>query len=144
LSFRGHYEHSLDSKDRLTVPARFRAPLADGVVLAKGLDPCVEVWTTDNYASFTDDFLSQANPLTPDGRMVRRFFHGNSYDEKLDSAGRIRIPKHLVEHAELAGACVVIGMADHFEVWNERNWTEQEAQSSARVNEAAAELAKSG
>src|SRR5439155_15951810 len=50
LAFRGQYEHSLDSKDRLTVPARFRAALADGVVLSAGLDPCVEVYPTAEYA----------------------------------------------------------------------------------------------
>jgi MraZ protein len=144
LSFRGHYEHSLDSKDRLTIPARFRAPLADGVVLAAGFDPCVEIWTAQTHAAFTETFLAQANPLTPEGRMVRRFFHGHSFDEKIDSAGRVRIPKHLVEHAGLEGPCVVIGMADHFEVWNARRWEEQEAESSARVSEAAAELAQSG
>lgn len=144
MSFRGHYEHSLDSKDRLTVPARHRAPFAEGVVLAAGLDPCVEVWTPQTYAAFTDTFLTQANPMTPEGRMVRRFFHGHSFDEKLDSAGRVRIPKHLVEHGDLQGPCVVIGMADHFEVWNQRNWAEQEARSSERVSETAAELAQGG
>ena len=52
MALRGQYEHSLDSKDRLTVPARFRAALADGVVLSAGLDPCVEVYPTSEYARF--------------------------------------------------------------------------------------------
>ncbi len=144
MSFRGQYEHSLDSKDRLTVPARFRAPLSDGVVLAAGLDPCVEVWTAQTYGTFTETFLAQAHPLTPEGRMVRRFFHGQSFDEKLDSAGRVRMPGHLVEHAGLEGTCVVIGVGDHFEVWSAANWQQQQSESRARVSEAAAEMAKGG
>ena len=52
LAFRGQHEHSLDSKDRLTVPARYRAALADGVVLAAGLDPCVEVYGVEDYTRF--------------------------------------------------------------------------------------------
>jgi MraZ protein len=116
LAFRGHYEHNLDSKDRLTVPARFRAALADGVVLCAGLDPCVEVYPTADYARFEQQVLSELNPLSRNGRMMRRRFHGRSHDENLDSAGRVRIPQHLIAHAELAeGPCVVIGVADHLD-----------------------------
>ena len=104
MAFRGHYEHSLDSKDRLTVPARFRAALADGVVLSPGLDPCVEVYPTADYARFEEQVLAELNPLSRDGRMMQRRFHGRSHDETLDSAGRVRIPSHLIEHAQPARA----------------------------------------
>ena len=100
MAFRGHYEHSLDSKDRLTVPSRFRAALADGVVLSKGLDPCVWVFTPAGFERFRR-FLGEHSPLGRRGRMLRRHFHGGSFDEKLDSAGRIRVPKQLIEHAGL-------------------------------------------
>jgi transcriptional regulator MraZ len=139
LAFRGHYEHSLDSKDRLTVPARFRAALADGVVLAAGLDPCVEVYATADFAHFEQQLLPELNPLTRDGRMMRRRFHSRSHDETLDSAGRIRIPGHLVEHADLTeGPCVVIGVADHLEIWAPKAW----AAHDAEIEESAAEIAE--
>ena len=67
MAFRGHYEHSLDAKDRLTVPARFRAALADGVVLSAGLDPCVEVYPTAEYARFEQQVLARAQPAEPQG-----------------------------------------------------------------------------
>ena len=102
MAFRGHYEHSLDSKDRLTVPARFRAALADGVVLSAGLDPCVEIYPTAGFAHFEEQVLGELNPLSRAGRMMRRRFHGRSHDESLDSAGRVRLPKHLVGYADLA------------------------------------------
>ena len=101
------------------MPARFRAALADGVVLSAGLDPCVEVYPTADYARFEQQVLSELNPLSRHGRMMRRRFHSRSHDETLDSAGRVRIPEHLIEHAELAeGPCVVIGVADHLEIWS--------------------------
>jgi MraZ protein len=142
LAFRGHYEHSLDSKDRLTVPARFRAALADGVVLCAGLDSCVEVYPTSEYVRFEEQVLGELNPLSRAGRMMRRRFHGRSHDGELDSAGRVRIPGHLIEHAHLGeGPCVVIGVADHLEIWNERSWAEHDAEIDATAAEIAEQLA---
>jgi MraZ protein len=145
LAFRGHYEHSLDSKDRITVPARFRAALADGVVLSAGLDPCVEIYPTHEYARFEEQVLGELNPLSRKGRMMRRRFHGRSHDDTLDSAGRIRIPRHLLEHAELEeGQCVVIGVADHLELWSTQAWSDHDAEIDATATEIAEELASSG
>jgi MraZ protein len=145
LAFRGHYEHSLDSKDRLTVPARFRAALADGVVLSAGLDPCVELYPTAGYAQFEQHVLGELNPLSRKGRMMRRRFHGRSHDETLDSAGRVRIARHLIEHARLEeGPCVVIGVADHLEIWNGKAWSEHDAEIDETATEIAEELAGGG
>jgi MraZ protein len=145
LAFRGHYEHSLDSKDRLTVPARFRAALADGVVLSAGLDPCVEIYPSAEFARFEQRVLGELNPLTRHGRMMRRRIHGRSHEERLDSAGRIRVPGHLVEHADLAeGPCVVIGVADHLEIWAPRTWAAHDAEIDATAAEIAEELAGGG
>ncbi len=139
MAFRGHYEHSLDSKDRLTVPARFRAALADGVVLSAGFDPCVEVWGPAEFAQYEQQVLPELNPLTRDGRMIRRRLHSRSHDETLDSAGRVRLPGHLIEHAGLAeGPCVVIGVADHLEIWAPEAW----AAHDAEIDETAAEIAE--
>jgi MraZ protein len=144
LAFRGQYEHSLDAKDRLTVPARFRAALADGVVLAAGLDPCVEVYGIEDYTVFEQRFLAGLSPLDPKGRMMKRRFHASSHDEGLDSAGRIRIPRHLVEHAGLDGPCVVVGVADHLEVWDAKRWADHYAEIDATAAAMAEELAARG
>jgi MraZ protein len=74
VAFRGLYEHSLDSKDRLTVPSRFRASLADGIVLSKGFDPCVWVHTTGEFEQLSDRFLSPHSPFGADARALRRRF----------------------------------------------------------------------
>src|ERR1044072_959252 len=79
VAFRGLYEHSLDSKDRLTVPSRFRASLSDGVVLSKGFDPCVWVHTTAEFEQLSDRFLSPHSPFGRDARSLRRRFHGGAF-----------------------------------------------------------------
>ena len=141
MAFRGHYEHSLDAKDRLTVPARFRSALADGVVLSKGFDPCVWLQTTAAFERLSDRFLSPHSPFGRDARRLRRRFHGGSFDEKLDSAGRVRIPKPLIEHAGLSGSCVVIGAGEYLEVWDAAAWARQEQELDDEAPEIAEGLA---
>jgi MraZ protein len=144
MAFRGLYEHSLDSKDRLTVPSRFRASLSDGVVLSKGFDPCVWVHTPDAFEELSDRFLSPHSPFGKNARSLRRRFHGSSFDEKIDSAGRIRLPKHLIEHASLSGPCVVVGAGEYLEVWSAEEWAAQEAELDASAPEIAEGLAAAG
>jgi MraZ protein len=144
MAFRGLYEHSLDSKDRLTVPSRFRAALSDGVVLSKSLDPCVWLHTTGEFEQLSERFLSPHSPFGRDARSLRRRFHGGSYDEKLDSTGRIRIPKPLIEHAGLSGPCVVIGAGEYLEIWSVDAWAKQEAELDASASEIAESLAGGG
>jgi MraZ protein len=128
MAFRGQHEHSLDSKDRLTIPARFRAALDEGVVLFEELDPCVGIYPVSQYAKLTESSVGGLNPLSRKARMMRRRFHARSHDERLDSAGRIRLPRHLIEHASLGGACMIVGVDDHLEVWNPQAWEAEDAE----------------
>ncbi len=143
MSFLGQYEHNLDAKDRLTVPSRFRAALADGVVLAKGLEPCVWVFAPAGYERFTQQFLGKTNPLGRQGRMMRRHFHGGAFDDTLDSAGRIRLPKKLIEHAGVGeGPCVIVGSDDWFEIWNAERWAAYEKEMDTEVSDVAENLSQ--
>src|SRR4051812_42336339 len=144
MAFRGQYEHSLDAKDRLTIPARYRAALADGVVLFEELDPCVSIYSPQEYDALAERYLSELSPLSRAGRMMKRRFHARSHDEGLDSAGRVRIPKHLVEHAGLSGNCVIVGVQEHLEVWNPERWAAEDAEIDARAEEMAEELSNNG
>lgn len=128
MAFRGLYEHSLDSKDRLTVPARFRTAFADGVVLSQSFDTCVWLQTPEAYDKLSADFLAPHSPFSSEARSIRRVFHGNAFDEKLDSAGRVRIPKPLLEHAGLKGACVFVGGGEYLEIWDAEAWATEQAQ----------------
>jgi MraZ protein len=141
VAFRGQYEHSLDSKDRLTIPARFRAALDEGVVLVAFLDSCVGVFSTSGYEAFTDEVLGGLSPLGRKGRMMVRRFNATAQDESLDSAGRVRLAKHLIDHAGLERACVIVGADDHLEVWSPDAWTEHYTEISEQAERMAEELA---
>ena len=141
MAFRGQYEHSLDSKDRITVPARFRAALDGGVVLVAGLDPCVELYSTQGYESYTARVLGHLNRLGRRGRMMSRRFNAPAQDESLDSAGRVRIAKHLLTHADLGGPCMVVGVDDHLELWNPQRWAEHYTELDQQAEQMAEELA---
>ena len=140
MAFRGQHEHSLDSKDRLTIPARWRAQLAEGVVLVAGLDPCVEIYSSQGYEDFSRRFLADLNRLGRKGRMMYRRFNASAQDESLDTAGRVRVPKNLQEHAGLAGQSIVVGVADHLEVWDPQRWAEHYAELDEQAERMAEEL----
>jgi MraZ protein len=145
VSFRGQFEHSLDAKDRLTVPSKFRAALADGVVLLKGLHPSVWVFSPEGYRRFTERFLGELNPLGSKGRDLRLYFSSNSFDDKLDSAGRVHVPRKLLDHAGLAeGPAMVVGADEWFEIWRPEGWSQHERRMDSEIVGIAETLAEGG
>jgi MraZ protein len=102
------------------------------------------VHTTAEFEQLSDRFLSPHSPFGSDARRLRRRFHGGSFDEKLDSAGRIRVPGPLLEHAGLTGPCVVIGAGEYLEIWSAEAWARQEEELDAAAPEIAEGLAGSG
>jgi len=142
MAFRGQHEHSLDAKDRLTIPSKLRAQLAGGVVIAASFDPCVEVHPASNFDAYLTEVQSGLNPLGSKARMIRRHISSRAQDEQLDSAGRVKIPKHLLEHGDLDGACKIVGAETHLEVWSLERWAEQSAAMDAGAVAVAEELAE--
>jgi MraZ protein len=126
LAFRGQYDFSLDAKNRLNVPAKFRPSFSDGVVLAKALEPCVAIWAPDEFERWTESFLSDLNPVSAERRKLTRYFAGNSWDVELDSAGRVTLGAPLLRHAGISKEVVVIGNLDHIEVWDRGRWQEHQ------------------
>ena len=120
MTFRGLHEHSLDPKDRITVPAKYRAALSDGVVLGMGVEPCVEIWQASVAEQMEASTLSALNPMSRDARRLQRRFFSHSESLDLDSAGRIRLSKQLIEHARLKDRCVITGMGTRLEIWTPR------------------------
>jgi MraZ protein len=121
-SFRGTFDYTLDAKNRLTVPARFRAALAEGVVMAKGTEPCVGLWVPDEYDAYTSSILESFHPLSEDREKLERFYAASSHDTELDSAGRVGVPPFLLQHADLEKDVVVIGARNRIEVWDRATW----------------------
>jgi MraZ protein len=140
MAFRGTFEYTLDAKNRLTVPARFRAALAEGVVLAKGDGTYLEVWRPEEYERRTEAALQGFHPRSPDAATLRRFWFSNSADTELDSAGRVMVPGFLLEHAGLDKDVVVVGAGDCLEVWERSRWSDYNAALPAEVSDITARL----
>ena len=140
MAFRGHFDYALDAKNRLTVPPKFRATFADGVVLAKGLEPCIALWTPDAFEAFTDSFLSNLNPLSAERRKLTRFFAGSSFDAELDSAGRVTLNAPLLTHARVDKEVVIVGNLDHLEVWDRKTYEQDQDALSNEIVEIAESL----
>jgi MraZ protein len=144
--FRGTFDHTLDAKNRLTVPARYRAALADGVVLAMPVDqkPCCGVWRPQEYAAYTTAALADLPALSPRRAELERFFFGGSHDTELDAAGRIMVPPPLRESSNLVKDVIVVGVGEHLELWDKQTWTDHRpallsgvAEVTARVDDTA-------
>jgi MraZ protein len=140
MAFRGTFDHTLDAKNRLTVPARFRSELAGGVVLAKGLERCVAVWTPAAYDAYTAAALKDFHPLSKEAQKLTRFFSANSLDTELDGAGRINLPAFLLDHAHLAKDVVVTGAGDALEIWDRATWSDYNDVLASDVDEITSSL----
>jgi MraZ protein len=124
LNFRGTFDHSLDAKHRLTVPAKYRATLAAGVLLAVSPETrpdtprSVAIWTPEGYDEYVATAIGTLNPMSPRARDLARAFNNNSWDAELDSANRVMIPAILVQYAGLGKDVTVTGSGSHLEVWD--------------------------
>jgi MraZ protein len=135
LAFRGHFEHSLDAKNRLAIPARFRAAFANGTVLAKDPESCVAVWTPETHESIIQRALGDLNPMGSQYRKLSRFYQGNSFEIDLDASGRVTLPPPLLEHAAIEKEVVVVGVGDHLEVWGRERWRAEQEALDAEIEE---------
>jgi MraZ protein len=146
LTFRGTFEHALDAKHRLTIPAKFRGALANGVVLAAsaeleaGAPRTVSVWTAEAYDEFTRSSLADLNPSSPKARELKRFFYNTSHDTELDSANRVMIPANLMKYAGLDKEVVVTGSGECLEVWDRQRHAQNFEDVLTRIPELAASL----
>jgi MraZ protein len=146
LIFRGTFEHALDAKHRLTVPSKFRAALAGGVVLAASPETTaaaprsIAVWTPDAYEAYTGAALAGLSPISPEARDLKRFFFNYSHDTELDSANRVMIPPSLMEYAGLDREVVVTGSGECLEVFDRGRYAGYSEDVLTRVPDIAAKL----
>lgn len=126
-TFRGTFDYTLDAKNRLTVPAKWRTSLSDGVVLAQGTAKCVSVWTPDRFESYTDSAIADLHELNPRRDELERYFQANSFDVDLDSAGRVMLPPPLMRYAGLTKDVVITGVRTRMEIWDRETWAEYNA-----------------
>jgi MraZ protein len=141
LEFHGTFDHTLDAKNRLTVPSKFRSALAGKVFLVKGADRCLSVYPEDAYTEMTRAALAGLNPHAPQTRELRRYFYSNAQDVELDGAGRIMLPARFMEHAGISSRDVVVaGAGDCLELWDRATWETYDADLAQRAPDLTASL----
>ncbi len=136
----GEHEHSLDDKNRLTLPARLREQLGDQVVITRGMDGCLYVYARGAF----DELASQIgglDPLGADARRMRRHFFGNATPGELDKQGRVVIPARLLEREGIGREVTVTGVGDHLEVWDRAVWSKQLQEAEGSAEDVAERLA---
>jgi len=141
--FLGEYQHTLDAKGRLSLPAKFRSGMTGSLVVAKGLEKCLYVYPAEDYAKFLNQ-LTERGDFDQKFRAVRRFFTSGAREDELDSAGRIGIPAGLREYAKLDRDVAVIGNGDRIELWDAGAWAAYNGETEGRIDEVTSELAELG
>lgn len=117
----GEYQHSLDAKGRLIIPAKFREELGEGVVLTRGLDNCLFLFPSDEWSILETKLKTL--PLTKGGaRQFVRFLFSGATECDLDKQGRINLPLNLREFANIEKDAVVIGVSNRVEIWSKEKW----------------------
>jgi MraZ protein len=123
VEFRGKYEHSIDDRGRVSLPARYRNELTGKIILTMSVDGCIEVYTQEGFDEVASH-VAVDPPTTPEGRRARRAFYSESFDTELDRQGRILIPPPLRQSAAVDGTVVIAGRKECLEIWNPRRLAE--------------------
>ena len=119
--FIGEYTHTLDPKNRISLPAKFRKDLGRSVVITRGLDHCLFVYSKKEWAKEAETRAAHAGGNAA-GRGLARLFLAGAMEADVDSAGRVLIPDHLRAYATLNSKAVIAGVASRIEIWDEKAW----------------------
>lgn len=121
--FTGEYRHAVDEKGRLAVPARFRAELEGGCVVARWIDTCLAIFPIAGWEALSTKVGSL--PMTdPNARLLQRRLFGGASVAELDRQGRVLVPQNLRDVAGIEGEAVVVGIGNHAEIWAPARWDE--------------------
>jgi len=137
----GAHEHTIDDKNRLTLPAKFRQAFADGVVVTRGLDGCLYAFRRPDWDRLVESRLAALDPLSPEGRRLERFFYSGASETELDKQGRVMLPRELIEHAKLGREVVVAGVNERLEIWDRATWRKELAEVEGSAEDVAERLA---
>jgi len=137
----GEHAHTIDDKGRLTLPARFRQALADGVVVTRGMDGCLYAYAKAEWQQLVESRLATLDPLSREGRLMQRFFFSGAAEAVPDRQGRVLLPAALVESAKLQKDVVVAGVNDHLEIWDRALWREHLREVEGSAEDVAERLA---
>ncbi len=122
----GEYIHTIDEKNRMSLPVKFRKELGKKIIITPGLDSCLFIFTSKEWEKVSkrlSDTNSDLSFLKADQRSFNRFMFGRASEVEVDSIGRILIPDFLKDRIGLKSTAAIIGVEDRVEIWNEKTWS---------------------
>ncbi len=137
--FMGEFQHNIDTKGRIIVPAKFREGLGERFVVTRGLDQCLFVYPMDAW-EILEEKLKKLPLTKKDARAFTRFFFSGAVECEVDKQGRINIPQPLRNYAQLEKESVIIGVSDRIEIWSQAIWQDYFTQSEESFAEIAENL----
>ena len=141
--FIGEYQHNLDDKGRLAIPAKLRAELKKGAVVTRGLDSCLFLYTKSEWAKLAEKLaalpFSQAN-----SRAFARLMLAGAMEVDVDAQGRVVLPEYLRSFATLKKSITVAGLYSRIELWDEEKWKQYKSTTETNSNEIAERMAELG
>ncbi len=124
--FFGEYEYRVDEKGRVPLPPKFRQEFRDGVMLTRGAEKCIVAYPLNEWKRVAES-LSTRIMMPSKLRKLKRVVFGAAFSQTLDGQGRVALPAHLREYAEIGDAAVVVGANDCLEIWNKQLWNSEKA-----------------
>lgn len=141
--FIGEYRHTLDSKNRVNMPSKFRDSLGGSFVMTKGLDNCLFVYSMDEWKNIEDKL--KGLPMTnKDARAFVRFFFAGATECEIDKQGRTLIPGNLKEFAKIDKDVVIIGVSTRIELWSLEEWNKFNSDANISYEDVAEKMSQLG
>lgn len=137
--FMGEYAHNIDKKGRMIIPAKFREELGDTVVITRGLDGCLSVYTQAQWQTIYEQLMKLPS-TKKDARMFVRMMTSKAAECEIDGQGRVLLPTALINIAQLVKECMVIGAASHVEIWAKEKWEPMDESADEAFEEIAENL----
>ncbi|MDB4983987.1 MAG: cell division protein MraZ, MraZ protein [Patescibacteria group bacterium] len=139
----GEYRHTLDEKNRLSLPAKFRKELGKKIIMTRGLDRCLFVYPVAEWKKFSEQ-LASLSIGSAEGRGFSRAMLGGAMEVDVDGSGRVLVPDHLKSYGSLSAKVVVAGIHNRVELWNEEAWNSYTTGVEKEANSLAQKLADIG
>lgn len=139
----GEYEHSIDTKGRIAMPAKLREGLGGKFIITKGLDGCLFVYAMDEWQR-VEQKLASLPMSRKTARDFTRFLFGGACEGECDKQGRVLLPASLRRYAGLGRDAVIVGVGSRAEIWDTAKWQQYNEESAEDVNELAEQLADLG
>ena len=139
----GEYIHTIDEKNRISMPVKFRKEMGKKIIITPGLDSCLFIFTIKEWTKVSKRLSDSNNDLSflkADQRSFNRYMFGRAAEVEIDSIGRILIPDFLKDRIGLKDKAAVIGVEDRVEIWNDKVWQQTQEVTAKQAGELAEKL----